>query len=208
MPEEYSAKVNSLIEDLVGPEHSPSSPNNFDRVMREDVEYAASVADYAANPDKLANDRAPSIAIQKETPQHRMCIQYKAMGMSNNDIAREMGLSVSWVCQILNQPWAKARLVKMLTEAGKDPLKALIESAAIDSIHKMIELRDAKSTPPAVAGNMADKLLDRFLGKPTQHIESKTEVTNVPKEIAEVEAELKRLELEEKRLGINVISKN
>lgn len=205
MPEEYTAKANALIEELVGPEHSASNPQNFDRVMRTNSEFAEQVKDAAADPNAFHGARAPSLAIQQETPEHRKMITMKAMGLTNGEIAEMFGRSQAHVSQVMRQPWAKLQLVKLITEAGKDPLKVMIESAAIDSAATLIEIRDDKSAPASVRVAAADKLLDRFLGKPTQHIESKSEVTNVPADIKRVEDELAALAIEEKRLGINVI---
>jgi hypothetical protein len=203
---EYHSKTNDIIEELTGVRPpDPSYPNSFDAKVEANAAYSKQALDYENDPDRFHGKRTPSAAVLNETPEHRQMILLKSMSMTNKEIAEAMGYSQIHVGNVLRQPWAKQRLVKILTEAGKDPLKVLIESAAIDSVSRLIELRDAPDTPKAVAKAACDSLLDRFLGKPTQHIESKTEVTNVPKEIAAVELELKHLAEEEKRLGINVI---
>jgi hypothetical protein len=204
MPEEYTTKANRIIDDLLGDtEICPSSPVNFDKTVKEDRKYAEQVVEYASNPDSLHNDRAPSTAIQKETPEHRHIVTLKAMGMTNGEIAEATGRTNANISTILRQPWARQRLVKLISDAGKDPLKVILESAAVDSIQKLIELRDDPSTPKPVVKASCDSLLDRFLGKPTQHIESKSEVTNVPADLKRIEEELAAVAAEEQRLGVS-----
>lgn len=155
--------------------------------------------DYEESPDVLFNDRPPNLAIQHEKPEHRLLIFLKAQGLSNTEIAKRTGKTIAWVGQVLRQPWARLRLVQELKEAGQDAVQQLISASGEDSVLTLIEVRDDEKTSPAVKIAAANSLLDRLLGKPTQHVES--EVTHRSlSDIEALERELAKVEAEEKRL--------
>lgn len=155
--------------------------------------------DYKASPDRLFNDRDPNFAILSEKPEHRLLIFLKSQGLSNTEIAQRTGYQLAWVGQVLRQPWARERIVQELSEAGRDAVAEAIRSSALDSVHKLIDLRD--TAPPAVAKSACDSLLDRFLGKPIQHVEQKIEQrTGKLQDVAAIDAEIARLQTEEKQL--------
>ena len=123
--------------------------------------------------DDFFNAKDPNLRIQSERPQHRLILFLKARGHNNREIAQAVGMSESWISQVLRQPWARERLAAELNAAGRDELSNLIETAAKDSLYKLVELRDDEETPKAVAANVSTYLVDRFLGKPKQSIEQK-----------------------------------
>lgn len=196
----YSQAANEIIEELVNGEGVTSHPNSFESKILNDEVYASQVETYEKNPDKFHNSKTPPVAILEERPEHRKIIMLCAMGMSYKEIAEVSGRTPASVSLILRQPWAKQRLCEEITKAGRDPLRTIIEAAAMDSVNTLIELRDDPKVPASVRKGASDSLLDRFLGKPTQHVESTTTVKNVPADIVELEQELKKIEAEEKRL--------
>jgi len=147
----------------------------------------------------LFNAREPNLAILHEKGEHRLLLWLKAKGASNREIARESGYTEPWLSQLFRQPWAQAQLVEMLREAGADEVGAIIKGAAADSVFTLIELRDDSDMPGAVRKGAADSLLDRYLGKPHQSVEVRSEakaiesVDDLNKELAELEQEEKRL---------------
>lgn len=155
--------------------------------------------DYAAEPKQFFNSKDPNLAILHEKPEHRMVILLKAMGKSNNEIAERTGFTFPWVSQILRQPWARQRLLEEITKAGKDEMQELLKGASADSVHKLIKLRDSADSEQ-VQFAAASNLLDRFLGKPKQQIETTNKHTIVSGDIEAVNNELRQLEEEEKRL--------
>jgi hypothetical protein len=119
------------------------------------------------------NAKDPNLAIMHERPEHRSILWAKARGHSNREIAGLTGYTEPWISQILRQPWARRYLADEIDRAGKDQLTGLIESAAKDSIWKLIELRDDPEAPKNVVANVSEYLVDRYLGKPKQSVEQR-----------------------------------
>lgn len=164
----------------------------------------ASVEAYAQNPERLEGDTLPSTFILKEKPEHRIVIYLKAQGLSNKEIARRIGYQESWVAQILRQPWARARLVKEIGEQGRDAIASLLQGTVEDSLFTLIDIRDSKDAKAADRVAAANSLLDRFLGKPTQRVETKTEELGRVEDVAKLESEITLLEKEiERHVGKN-----
>lgn len=147
----------------------------------------------------LFNDRDPNLAILHEKPEHRLIVWLKAEGKSNREVAHLTGYTEAWISQVLRQPWARRYLVEQLNKAGRDELQTILAGAAADSLHTLIELRDS-AEQESVRKAAADSLLDRFMGKPTQRVETQQSVTVTAQSIEEVDKELERLDAEEKRL--------
>jgi hypothetical protein len=161
----------------------------------------SSVAEEAAvNVDGLFNRRDPNTSITHEKPEHRLAIMLKAKhGLSNREIARALNYTDAHISQLFRQPWAQQEVLKQLKTGGGDGVLELIESEAANNVFTAIEIRDNPQAPSVVRLAAANSLLDRFLGKPTQHIESDTTV-HQSKDIAEVDRELAALQAEERRL--------
>jgi hypothetical protein len=157
--------------------------------------------DYLERPDAFHNSKLPNLAINHEKPEHRLIIYLKASGKSNREIAKRTGYAETHISQVLRQPWAREALLRELRAAGTSELDAILSANAADSLYTLVEIRDnpeAKSSDRITAAN---SLLDRFLGKPTQHVEAKTVNVSIDAtDIQKMEAELKVLEAEEKRL--------
>lgn len=151
-------------------------------------------------PDPLFNAKLPNLAILHEKPEHRLLIMMKARGWSNREIARESGYTDAWISQLFRQPWVRNLLTKFINEAGKDELHTILEGAAVDSVCKLIELRDDSRVPASVRRAASDSLLDRFLGKPTQRVENFQGGGLVPEDMSTIDQRLRELESEEKRL--------
>lgn len=156
--------------------------------------------DFLENPDRLFGQPTPRLALQKEQPEHRIIITLKAKGMSNKEIAEITRYSAIQVGTVLRQPWARERLVKELQLAGRDAIADILAGAAQDSVYTLIEERDNEAAKPSDRIAAANSLLDRFLGKPTQRVETDNVHRNVTGDVAEIDRELRTLEEEEKRL--------
>lgn len=120
--------------------------------------------------DKFFNEKDPRWSIKTEKPEHRVMLYMRARGASYQEIAEQMGSTPAWVSNVLRQPWAKLRLAHEINAAGRDDVSNLIESAAKDSLHKLIALRDSADAAPNVQADVSKYLVDRFLGKPKQSI--------------------------------------
>ena len=169
--------------------------------------YEASILDESSveealeeRPDVFFNRKDPNLRLLHEKPEHRIAIMLKAQGKSNNEIADLTGYSVAWVSQIMRQPWAQERILQILKEAGSDVIGSLLASTAEDSIFQIVKLRDT-SEDDAVKLRASQDLLDRYLGKPTQRVESNAQVTHfngdvekLEKDLADTEREINRLQ--------------
>jgi hypothetical protein len=156
------------------------------------------------DPDRLfqteesvrVHDR-PNLAILAEKPEHRVIVYLKAQGLSNKEVAEKTGFTYPWVSQIVRQPWFRLRLVQELKDAGIDQISSVLKSSALDSVYTLIDLRDDVTAPKAVRRSCADSLLDRFLGRAVQKVETAesrlprtSEIQAVEKELAEVNKQL------------------
>ena len=152
----------------------------------------------AAESDPLrlfsSEDRPPNFAIIHEKAEHRVIVYLKARGMSNKEVSEKTGYTEAWVSQITRQPWFRLRLVQELKEAGLDKVAKLLESAALDSVFTILEIRDDPNAPKAVRRACADSLLDRFLGKPTVHVQHDPQRLPSSPELAAVDSELQQIE--------------
>ena len=157
--------------------------------------------------DGLYNPTKPDFGILHEKPEHRLIILLKSQGHSNTEIARLTGYTIPWVGQILRQPWARNRVLEEINKAGRENVSALLESSAVDSVYTIIDLRD-KADDEGVRLRASQDLLDRYLGKATQKVESKSEVKHLSGDIAEVDAELNRVQEELNRLHPSVAARN
>lgn len=171
-----------------------NSPLSKSQVAQE---YAAG----GSNAPALYNDLEPNLAIVHEKPEHRVMVMCKAQGMANADIAKQFGYTQAWVSQVLRQPWARKLLVELLQQCGVEAVQQALQGAALDSVFKLIDLRDNKETPPNVQANCAINILDRILGKPTQKIESQSTVHHVSGDIKEIDNELQAIQSELERRG-------
>ena len=149
--------------------------------------------------EALFGQREPTFAIIHEKPEHRVILWMKARGCSNREVAQASGYTEPWISQLCRQAWFIERLLKEMRTAGKDEIQSLLEGAGADSVLKLIELRDTAKNP-AVQRQSAVDLLDRFLGKPTQRVESDTTVHLTNEDVGALDIEIKQLEDQEAQL--------
>lgn len=150
-------------------------------------------------PDDNALD--PNLRLQNEQPHHRTIIMLFAQGLNTRQVFETLGgkydennrpisgtgqFSYPWITQIRRQPWVRQRILKYQEEAGKPLIEDSIAAEASQSLQTIVELRDDPATPAAVRVRAAENLLDRYLGKPTQHV--KTEVTTINQRLEEKES--------------------
>ena len=151
----------------------------------------------ATRTDGLFNDTTSSSIVLAEKPEHRVIIILKSQGFSNIEIATFTQYTREHVGNVLRQPWARARLLDLLKEKQNDPAEAFLRGAVMDSLATLVEVRDDQSAGGAARITAANALLDRYLGKPLQRVESKnTHVVDTDN----IDDELRRLEAEEATL--------
>jgi lambda repressor-like predicted transcriptional regulator len=159
--------------------------------------------DWRGSPDVLHQALAPNLSIIHEQPLHRAIVMLKASGLSNNEIAARTGYTYPWISQVLRQPWARERLIAELNAAGREGIQQLLNGTVVDSVLKLVEIRDTANAKASDKIAASRELLNRALGMPTQHIDQTTSNAATPRELAEIERELSALANEEKRLTGN-----
>lgn len=121
--------------------------------------------------EALVGDMDPTRILTKEKPVHRTMINMAAAGYQVVEIAKFTEHSVQTVSNVLKQPWARQYLIKEAKKTVQDEIKQLLQSEALPSIRKLVEIRDspmATAADKSASKAAADSLLDRFLGKPVQ----------------------------------------
>lgn len=149
------------------------------------------------DPDRFFNaaeGNPPNFAILEEKPLHRIIVYLKAQGLSNVEISKRTGYTQPWVSQVTRQPWFRLRLTQELREAGADAISTLLKANALDSVYTLVELRDDQDAPKAVRKAAADSLLDRYLGKPTQKVETEEKRPPSTEELHKLNREIEQLD--------------
>lgn len=200
-PEAIAARQAGRVAAKLDGGMSESAFHNPQKFANSPNELQANLAAYDSNPDKLFNSKDANLAIISEKPEHRAIVYMKAQMLSNTEIAQRTGYSIPWISQITRQPWFRQQLLHELKIAGTDNLSATFQASALDSIYTLIEVRDNDTAPANARLAAANSILDRVLGKPVQHVETKNqtiptsdEITKLNKDIAESEAQLKTYE--------------
>ena len=151
--------------------------------------------------DGLFNAKCPNLQVKHEKPEHRYLLWMKAQGASNREISEQSGYTEPWLSQVFRQPWAQATLVQMLKESGKsvlDQTLAIIQGEAINSLNRLVAVRDDPATPKAVQRACCVDIIEQFLGKPKQKVEvaqggSSDTVEELDKRLAELEKQEQQL---------------
>jgi hypothetical protein len=111
--------------------------------------------------------------IKKESPRHRLILWMTLNGQKTEQIAAVLRIHRTTVSAVKSQPWFKIMFCRMTSELGKDSVQTLLEGEVVDTVKKLVHLRD-NADSDNVKLSAANAILDRFLGKPTVKVESKT----------------------------------
>ena len=158
-----------------------------------------------AHDGMLANDVPPPVSLQKEAPQHVLMVYMQASGKSNKEIAQATGYTAQAVGNILRQPWARQRFLRIAQEAGSSAVQSFLDTQVLPSLETLIEVRDTGTGATRVAA--ANAILDRALGKPTLFLKSETVkgVDDVLKEREQLERELSGVRSELAARGLDKV---
>ena len=118
----------------------------------------------------LFNMGSPAVHLQREKAYHRMVAFLKAQGMSNVEVAERVGVTPVTVAYVSKQPFVAQMIVDEIAKAGRPEVEVILQGAALDSVNKLIEIRDSEQASPDVQRKAANDLLDRVFGKPNQPI--------------------------------------
>ncbi|MBX7157234.1 MAG: hypothetical protein K1X66_02440 [Verrucomicrobiae bacterium] len=148
--------------------------------------------DSLTEPRSLHNQRRPNVEIKSEKPEHRIMLYLKAQGLSNKEIAKKTNYKESWVSQVTRQEWFRKALLDELKEEGSTKVKKLLANEAINSIMKVVELRDSASSEK-VQMSCAMDLIDRHFGKAAQKVEKTNEHKFTFQEVTKVDAKIEMI---------------
>jgi hypothetical protein len=152
-------------------------------LQAEDTEILDSLGDAG-----LHNGSLPQLRVTKESPEHRFLVYLFAQGKGLKDVFVDCGgewdttlgkpvsgtgkWSYPYLCQLRRQPWFQAHIIRVLEEAGKDRLTAVLETEIMPSLDVIREIRDDPEEKGTVRLAAANFFFDRLLGKPTQHVKT------------------------------------
>lgn len=209
--QQHPAAVPMSIDDMspVGFEPSKKDPNDGRgaHLRRPDAKFNPQA--YQANldstlallglPDGLYNPKLPNLHVEHEKPEHRIAFYLKAQGKSYTEISKVTGYTIPWLSQLCRQPWAQARIVEQIKEAGGDAVKRVLEGEVLNSLTTLVEIRDDEEVKGSTRVAAANSLLDRHLGKAIARVEAThitgpaTSLSEIDRELATVRDNLKRL---------------
>lgn len=114
--------------------------------------------------------------IRREKPIHRLILWLTLQGRKPKEISTLVGLKPHAIYTLQAQVWFRDAFCRLSAEMGKDSVQTLLEGEVVPTIQKLVALRDgADSDNVKLAA--ANAILDRFLGKPTVKVESKSSGT-------------------------------
>ncbi len=161
--------------------------------------------DDSAAVDSLFNSTPAYVAIKKERPQHRLILWLTLQGHKPKEISATVRCTVQTVYNVQNQPWFQEAFCKLAAETGKDAVKTFLEGQVLPALQRTVALAtSAESEAVRLAANK--EVLDRFLGKPTVHVDSKSEnkTTLTVQDGAAIQDEMRRLDEQLKARGISI----
>ena len=132
--------------------------------------------------------------IEKEAPWHLSAAYMYALGSCNGEIAEAHGKSPQAVSNLFHQPFFQERVTAIMAANRRD-IMDLFKAERINTLATLIEMRDDPETPAHTRAWVCREILDRSMGRPTQHVEVSSEITS-----EDPVAEYERLEAENKRL--------
>lgn len=113
-----------------------------------------------------------NILANTSNPRLELVATLMASGKTRKEIAEILGIAYSTVINLSNQPYVRTRMTSLLKENGGNVVKAFLNGQVMSSVETLVEIRDGASNRPADRAAAANAILDRALGKPTQHIET------------------------------------
>jgi len=158
----------------------------------------------------LHNLSLPEHRIQQEKSDHRFLVYLFAQGKGVKDVFLQLGgkwddvngrplptkqhggkYSYAHITQIRRQPWFQSQVLEIMKSEGMCIVEATFKNEFENSVQVVIDVRDNADEKGSTRIAAANSLLDRFLGKPTQHIKSEN-TTRTLSDIAEDKTELER----------------
>jgi hypothetical protein len=140
-----------------------------------------------------------------ERPEHIAVAYLIAAGRTREETSQVTGISLQTINNIARQPWFRDRLKQITESAGTDMVKAFLQGEVLPSLEVLRAVRDNPDERGATRVSAANSILDRFMGKPTVHVESKTNLNihSAADAKDQVQSELEKVDAELRRLGVS-----
>ena len=180
----------------------PSPAMDFDRRQAKDEIKASRVK--ALSEEYAVGAALPMYVLTEEKPVHITMAYMMAAGRTRKEVAEATGFTPAQVTMVSKQPFFKKRLKEITEAAGKDMVKQFLEGEVMPSLELLCEVRDNSEERGSTRVIAANSILDRFMGKPTIHVDSKTNLNIQTAATAkdQVQAELDRINLELRERGV------
>lgn len=124
----------------------------------------------SALPDAFYNDCDSRARLQREQPHHRRIIDLTLQGFTITEITTLLDLSRPTVKNVLRQPWARERMIEQSKKDVLGEVGEMLKQELVNSVQKMIEIRDSTTTRPETQLAASKEIIDRVLGKTAQPI--------------------------------------
>lgn len=144
------------------------APEAADRIKNLEVE-ANEWLNFQVIP--LHNPADPRHTLKREKLEHRVIIYLKSQGMTYGEIAQRTGYCKATVANVCKQPWARSIILAEITKAGRDQVETVLQGEALESVLKLIDIRDSEKAPVETQRKAANDILDRVYGKPNQPVQ-------------------------------------
>lgn len=140
-----------------------------DRIRSPDL---AAEADEWANLQviPLHNPCDPRWTLKREKLEHRVIVYLKAQGHTYGEIAQRTGFCKTTIANVCKQPWARSIILAEITKAGRDQVETVLQGEALESVLKLIDIRDNEKAPIETQRKASNDILDRVYGKPNQPV--------------------------------------
>ena len=99
--------------------------------------------------------RKPIYEIKTEAPLHIAAAHLAAMGANNRRIARALGRSEVWMCNLTRQPFFQERVLAILKDKNRDGLESMFKMQRLSDLKKpcLFKKGSPRRTAEPVAGS-------------------------------------------------------
>jgi hypothetical protein len=155
--------------------------------------------DESGLPETLLGSSPPAVEVKTERFYHRIAVYMAAQGARPLEVANHLRLTPQTVYNLFRQPWFQKEVNALLNANGKEGVEKLIASATPDAVWTLIDIMRDEKAPKNVRSANAARLIEQFLGKPTQKLEVSEgpkvdDLNQLEEELARTREELKAVE--------------
>ena len=126
----------------------------------------------------------PDHSISRERPWHRQAADLALAGYTASEIGEMLGKHRRSVDRAVSQPYQQARMIEESKKTARQDIQAFLEKEVMPSLETLVAVRNDASARSSDRLAAANSILDRFLGKPTQPIETNAKP---PEEMSDLE---------------------